>query len=130
MEKRRVLAAGILLVLACALAGFLYLKFRPEAGEGLKHITVTVTHGDGGERQFSYDTEAGYLGEVLTEAGLVSGEEGEFGLFITEVDGETADSSRQEWWCITLEGAMVNTSADATPLEDGAQYELTLMEGY
>ncbi len=61
---------------------------------------------------------------------LVEGENGAYGLFITSVDGETADDSNQEWWCITKEGGQVNTSADQTPIADGDKYELTLMIGY
>ena len=79
---------------------------------------------------FPYDTDAAYLGELLEADGLISGEDGQFGLFITEVDGETADDQAQEWWCITKGGEMVNTSVDTTPIEDGDEFELTLKEGY
>ena len=130
MEKKKLWAAGILLLLACLLAGALYLRFKPEPETGDKHVTVTVVHGDGSEKEFSYDTDAGYLGEVLEENGLISGEEGQFGLFITEVDGETADEGKEQWWCITKGGEMVNTSVDTTPIEDGDEFELTLKEGY
>ena len=41
-----------------------------------------------------------YLGEVLESENLVDGESGEYGLFITTVDEETADDSKQQWWCI------------------------------
>ena len=45
-------------------------------------------------------------------------------------DGEQADDSKQQWWCLTKGGEMVNTSADLTPIADGDRYELTLKEGY
>ena len=130
MEKKKLWAAGLLLILACVLAGVLYLNTRPEPAAGDKRITVTVVYGNQEEKVFLYDTDADYLGEVLKEDGLISGEEGEFGLFITEVDGETANEANHEWWCITKGGEMVNTSVDGTPLEDGDQFELTLKEGY
>ena len=50
--------------------------------------------------------------------------------FGTEADGETADESRQQWWCITKGGETVNTSADQTPIHDNDQFEITLKEGY
>ena len=68
--------------------------------------------------------------EVLTENGLAEGTESAYGLFITTVDGETADESLQQWWCITREGEMLSTGADQTPIAHGEQYELTLTEGY
>ena len=89
-----------------------------------------VVHGDGSEADFQYRTDAEYLGEVLTENGLAEGTESAYGLFITTVDGETADDSLQQWWCITREGEMLSTGADQTPIADGEQYELTLTEGY
>ena len=36
----------------------------------------------------------------------------------------------QEWWKLTKDGEMVNTSADATPIADGDHFELTFMVGY
>ena len=43
-----------------------------------------------------------------------------------EVDGVEADDSKSQWWCITKDGEQVNTGVDATPIEDGDHYELTL----
>ena len=60
----------------------------------------------------------------------MDGESGEYGLFITTVDEETADDSKQQWWCITKGGEQVTTSADQTPVSDGDAFELTLKEGY
>ncbi|MEG0591367.1 MAG: DUF4430 domain-containing protein, partial [Lachnospiraceae bacterium] len=73
---------------------------------------------------------AKYLGEVLKVEKLVKGEEGEYGLFITEANGIAVDEKKQQWWCLTKNKEQVNTSADQTPISDGEQYELTLTEGY
>ena len=77
-----------------------------------------------------YKAGCGAGRELLTEEGLVSGEEGAYGMFITTVDGETADDTNQEWWCITKDKEKLNTSADQTPIADGEKYELTLTIGY
>ena len=63
---------------------------------------------------------------MLLDNKLVDGYEGAYGLFITTVDGEMADDSQKQWWCITKSNEMVNTSAEQTPINDGDQYELTL----
>lgn len=130
MKNKRTLIAAAVLLLVCILAGGLYLKFKPQATKGEKEVNVVVVHGDETEKTFRYHTDAEYLVEVLKENELVSGEEGEYGLFIKTVDGETADESKQQWWCITKGGEQVNTSADQTPIADGEQFELTLKEGY
>lgn len=129
MKKKTLIGCGAL-VAACLLAALLYLQTRPETAAGNKTIDVVVVHGDGSEAAFQYQTDAEYLGDVLTENGLVEGTESTYGLFITTVDGETADESLQQWWCITREGEMLSTGADQTPITDGEQYELTLTEGY
>ena len=129
MKKKTLIGCGAL-VAACLLAALLYLQTRPETAAGDKTIDVVVVHGDGSEAAFQYQTDAEYLGDVLTENGLVEGTESTYGLFITTVDGETADDSLQQCWCITREGEMLSTGADQTPIADGEQYELTLTEGY
>lgn len=130
MKHKGTLIAAIALVLVCIVAGGLYLKFKPQAQQGDKEITILVIHGDQTEKEFQYRTDAEYLVEVLKENELVDGEEGEYGLFIKTVDGETADEGKQQWWCITKGGEQVNTSADQTPVADGEQFELTLKEGF
>ena len=129
ISKKTGLAA---LLLAVLLAGFgmLYTQTRPQTSAGEKEISVLVTHGDNTPAEFTYQTDADYLGEVLLAEGLVSGEVGTYGLFITTVDNETADAGRQQWWCITKGGEILTTAADSTPIADGEQFELTLTEGY
>ena len=129
MKKKLLIGCGAL-VLACLLAAVLYIQTRPETAEGAKTIDVVAVHGDGTEAAFQYQTDAEYLGEVLVENELAEGTESAYGLFITTVDGETADDSLQQWWCITRSGEMLSTGADQTPIADGEQYELTLTEGY
>lgn len=130
MQKKQTKLAGIILAICCILAVIIFFQTRPETSAGEKQITIAVIHGDGSENAFSYDTDAEYLGEVLTDEGLAEGTEGPYGLFITTVDGETADESKEQWWCITKDGENVNTGADQTPIEDQDQFELTLKEGY
>lgn len=130
MQKKQTKIAGILLALCCVLALIVFFQTRPDTAAGEKHITISVVHSDSSKSTFSYDTDAEYLGEVLTEEGLAEGTEGPYGMFITTVDGETADDSKEQWWCITKGGEMVNTGADQTPIQDQDTFELTLKEGY
>ena len=130
MKKRNLIILLIVLIVLCVAAFLLYREFAPQPSDGEKNISVTVIHGDKTEKTFTYQTDAEYLGEVLTEEKLVTGDNGDYGLFITEADGETANESLQQWWCITKGGESVNTSADQTPIHDSDQFELTLKEGY
>ncbi|MDE6951336.1 MAG: DUF4430 domain-containing protein [Lachnospiraceae bacterium] len=127
--KKIIVSFAVLLVLIAALLS-VYRFTKGTVSEGGKQITVEVIHGDGSQNSFTYDTECEYLGEVLTDEKLVDGDDGPYGMFITTVDGETADDSNQEWWCITKDGSQLNTSADQTPIADKDHYELTLTIGY
>lgn len=118
-----------------ALAAVLALWFWPREkvpvqGEK-KEISVVVTHSDQAERRvFLIETRMENLGDALVEQELVQGERGAYGLYITTVDGETADIGKQEWWCITKGGEALMTAADLTPISDGDQFELTFTIGF
>ena len=77
-------------------------------------------------KDFTYRTDAENLGQVLVEENLVQGEDSATGLFVTTVDGETAQDSLRQWWCVTKGGERVDTGADTTPIADGDHFELTM----
>lgn len=129
-DKKAILITAALLLVLCLGAVLGYQKFTPRGVAGEKEITVKVVHADAGEKEFAYQTDEEFLGAVLEAEGLAEGEEGPYGLYITAVDGETAEESRQQWWCLTKGGETVNTSATQTPIADGDVFELTLTEGY
>ena len=121
--KKAWLPAAALVVVALLLLGIWYVN-RPQGQAGDKTITVEVVHADESSREFTYQTSEEFLGPVLIQEGLAQGEESTYGLFITTVDGETAEGN--QWWCITQDGQMVETGADTTPIADGDHFELTM----
>ena len=129
MNRKTGILAGFLLLL-CIAAGILFHVNKPETTIGEKKIDIIVIHADKTENKFTYQTDAEYLVDVLLKNKLAEGEQSSYGLFIQTVDGETADDSKQQWWCITKGGEQVNSGADSLPVADGDQFELTLMEGY
>ena len=129
MNRKTGILAGFLLLL-CIAAGILFHVNKPETTIGEKKIDIIVIHADKTENKFTYQTDAEYLVDVLLENKLAEGEQSSYGLFIQTVDGETADDSKQQWWCITKGDEQVNSGADSLPVDDGDQFELTLMEGY
>lgn len=130
MSKKKKILAAILLLVLIAAAVAAYIALRPSAVEGDKTIAVQVVHGDGSTKDFSVSTDAEYLRGALEQEGLVSGTESEYGLFVTTVDGETADDAAQEWWCFTKGGESLMTGVDTTPIADGERYEITLTVGW
>ena len=121
--KKKVWLAAVCLVAAAALMFGAWYATRPEPVEGMKHITVEVLHSDGSEKTFAYDTDAEYLGIFLEEEGLIEGEEGPYGIYVSEVDGERAVYDECGcWWGLECDGERVNTGADQVVIEDGRTY--------
>lgn len=118
------------LVLAVVLLAGIWMIFRTKGVEGEKSIQVTVVYEAGNEESFALHTDAAYLRQALEEQDLISGEEGPYGLFVTTVNGVTADESKQQWWCFTKSRERLDTSVDQTPVSDGDQFEITLTTGY
>lgn len=129
-NKKTAIIAVIVLVILVAAAAIIYQVTRPETNAGAKNITVEIQHVDGTTRTVEINTDEEYLRGALEQENLISGTESEFGLWITTVDGYTADESNEEWWGYTKGGAYVETGVDTTVIADGDSFELTLNVGY
>ncbi|MBQ3262409.1 MAG: DUF4430 domain-containing protein [Oscillospiraceae bacterium] len=124
-----IIAVALLLVLVIG-AALIWNANRPEAQEGGKALEVTVVHGDESSKDFSFSTDAENLRTALEEQKLIEGTESEYGLFVTTVDGETADDTQQQWWCFSKDGEDLMTGVDDTMIADGEHYEITLKTGW
>lgn len=124
-SKKTLFAVAALAAAAALMLGLWYFT-RPQTQEGAKTIVVQVVHADESTKDFTYHTDAEYLGEVLLAEKLAEGEDSAYGLFITTVDGETAQDDLRQWWCVTKGGERVDTGADTTPIADGDHFELTM----
>ncbi|MBR0160904.1 MAG: DUF4430 domain-containing protein [Oscillospiraceae bacterium] len=124
-----VIAVAVLLVLVIG-ALLIYNSAKPDAVAGDKNLLIVVVHGDESRKEFPINTSAETLRGALEQESLIEGTESEYGIYITSVDGEAADESLQQWWCITKNGEMLMTGADDTMIADGEQYELTLTTGW
>ena len=130
MKNKKVLLAAIALLVVAGVMAAVYYFTRPKAQAGGKTFTVTVVHSDGKSQEFSYSTDKAYLGEVLQEAGLISGTPGEFGLYIETVDGETASwEENGAYWAFYVGEEYATTSVDLAPITDGAVYKLVYTLG-
>lgn len=98
-------------------------------GEGAKTVKVEVI-ADGHSVTFTVKTDEEFLGAPLLAHGIVTGEDGPYGLYIQAVNGITADYSiNKSWWGVSKNGEMLMTGVDSTKVEDGAHYELTYKIG-
>ena len=88
-------------------------------------FTVIVVHSDGSEKNFTYETTEEFVGPVLTADGLIKGNDGPYGLEITEVDGEEAIySTNGAYWAVFEGEEYALQGIDTTPVVDGGIYKL------
>lgn len=91
-------------------------------GEGDTTFTLTVT-AEEKTVTFTVSTNEKTLGEALVKLGLVKGESGAYGLYITEVNGmELVYDTHGMYWSVTQNGTTAPTGADGISLENGGVY--------
>lgn len=129
-KNTKIIIALVVLAALIIGAALLYKAFAPAAQVGAKHVEIAVIHADGSSKDFSLDTDAETLRAALDELGIIEGDEGEYGLYVTAVDGESADADAQQWWCFTKGGEVLMTGVDNTMIQDGEHYEVTFTVGW
>ncbi|MBE6949141.1 MAG: DUF4430 domain-containing protein [Ruminococcaceae bacterium] len=128
-KVKSIIAVAVLAVLVIG-AVLVWKANAPEGVEGDKTIEVSIVHGDETTKDVTITTDEEFLRGALEQESLISGTEDQFGLFVTTVDGETVDSSLEEWWCFTKNGETLMTGVDSTPIADGESYEITFTTGW
>lgn len=125
MKNKKLVIAIVAVVAVIAVMLGVYAAARPETQQGAKTITVVVVHSDGSEKSFTCHTDEEYLAQVLLAEELVTGADGEYGLTIESVDGETADwTADGAYWSLYIGEEYATTGASMTPVTDGGVYKL------
>ncbi len=130
MKNKKLILAAVALVAVIGIMAGLWLATRQQTQAGGKNITVTVVHGDGSSKDFTYSTDAEFLGDVIQAEGLVQGVQGPYGLEMFTVDGETASwEENQSYWSLYIGEEYATTGADGVVLTDGGVYKLVYTIG-
>lgn len=125
MKKNILIVVAAVLVVALMLGA--YFLFREQAVEGEKSITITVINSRGEETVYELKTDALYLEDAMKEAeGLTFvGEEGPYGLMVSEVNGERAVfEENSAYWGFNVNGTYCNYGISEQPVEDGDAFEI------
>ena len=125
------LIAGLIigLVVIVAVFGAIYYFKSAKAQEGTKAYTVAVVDKDGNSKEYTGKTDAEYLRglmDELTAGGDFSyvGEDGEYGLYITTINGVTADYNADgAYWSIYVNDEYGMYGADTQPVADGDSFK-------
>ncbi len=91
-----------------------------------KTITVVVIDKEGKAEDFTFETEKDNLADALLERDFISGDNGEYGIYIKTVNGIRADYDLDNaYWSISKGGEALTTGANDVIIADGEQYEFT-----
>jgi hypothetical protein len=100
-----------------------------EFGSGAKTVAVEVKVGDH-KVTFTIKTDKETVGEALAENGLISGDEGPYGLYVKVVNGITADYDvDQSYWSFNINGEYAMTGVDQTEINPDTVYSLVKTKG-
>ena len=92
-----------------------------ELGEGEKTFLLVVD-ADGYSITFTIHTNKEIVGEALVKLGLIAGEDGQYGLYVKNVNGMLADwDVDQSYWAFYENGLYAN-GVDATNVTEGYTY--------
>lgn len=125
-KTKKILGAVAALVLVAVFA-VVFLLFREKPVEGSKSITIEVINSKAESTVYELKTDAQYLRQAMEEAkGLTfSGTETQYGLMVSEVNGEVADFSvNGAYWSFNVNGGYSNYGIDTQPVEDGDEFQI------
>lgn len=94
-------------------------------GEGETEFLFTVTDKDGNSKNFTVKTDCETVGRALQEVKIIYGEMGDYGLFVTEVNGIVAIYDLDNtYWAFYEDGQYALAGVDKTAIVPGTSYEL------
>lgn len=100
-----------------------------ELGEGSKTVYVKVTDDQKQTITFTIHTDEEYLGKALLNNGIIKGNDGQYGLYITQVNGLEANYDKDKsYWGFFKNGEYMITGVDQTKFEDEETYELVYVK--
>lgn len=129
-NNRKLIMGGIAVIVLAVVMVFAYKLSRPDTAAGSKTYILEVVHKDESKKTFTYSTDEEFLGAALLAEGIIAGEDSQYGLFVTEVDGEVADySADQSYWAFYINDEFASTGVDQTPVEDNGIYAMVYTIG-
>lgn len=99
-------------------------------GEGDTVFSFKATDGDGKVSSYEIHTDKKTVGEALLELDLIAGDESDYGLYVKEVCGVTADYDTDgSYWAFYIDGEYASAGVDSTDIVPGSVYELRVEKG-
>ena len=120
-----IIRLSVLFVLMAALALCLASCGTEKQNSEAVTFTVTVVGPDGTSTEHTVTSDADNLGDALLKEGIIEGNEDQYGLYITAVDGITADFNTDgAYWALYIGEEYAMTGVSSTPIAEGDSLKL------
>ena len=94
-------------------------------GEGEKSFELIIVDKEGAENLYLIHTDEEMVGFALIEHELIEGEQGQYGMYIKSVLGQTLDYETDGmYWAFYVNGEYALTGVDQTPIQPDTAYLL------
>ena len=92
-------------------------------GEGRTEFLFNVVDVNGKTAEFLVKTDKKTVGEALSEQGLISGEDGIYGLYVKVVNGIRLEYEKDgKYWAFYINGEYATSGVDKTEIVEGNIY--------
>lgn len=121
------IAALVALVVVIVCMAAIYMNLRPQPEAGSKTITIQVVSADETAKDYTVSTDAEYLRQAMeeTEGLTFSGDESEYGMMVTEVNGEVADYNADgAYWAFYINDEYCEYGIDTQTVTDGDTFSI------
>ena len=128
MNKKTIIAIAAF-ILVIAIVATIYFVFVPKATEGTKSVTIEVVDNKGESKEYTVKTDALYLADAMTDAGITYEAED---TYVNTINGITADYDKDmSYWGFYVNGEYCNYGIFEQPVADGDSFkiEYTVYEG-
>ena len=120
---KRILSLILIAAMIMTFAGCGKTDTASRNGADAKSFTLVVTDKEGTETTFDVSTQKKTVGEALLDEGLIEGNDSQYGLYVTKVNGiEAIYEDDGTYWAFYIGDEYAMTGVDATDVEDGAKY--------
>ncbi len=94
-------------------------------GEGATQFYLTVTDKSGEKSRLSINTDRKTVGDALLDLEVIDGEQGDYGLYIKSVQGESLDFETDgRYWAFYENGKYATAGVSETEIKAGTEYAL------
>lgn len=94
-----------------------------ELGEGPTQFTFIVVNQDNTLNEFVISTNKETVGDALLEVNLIAGEDGDYGLYVKEVNGVYLDYEKDgKYWAFYINDGYAMSGVDSTAIVEGEVY--------